>query len=500
MPDRYVRRCKRVPAPSRARRSWRYLSAEFLTGPHLGNNLLCLGHLGRGARSAGDSATTSTTLLEQEEEPGLGNGGLGRLAACYMDSLATLECRPSATASATSSASSTRPSATAGRSSSPTSGCASATRGNRASGDRLRRRLRRHTEATATRQGRDRVRWIPARYVGRRLRHAGPRLPGPTPTCSGCGRRRRPSRSTSRRSTSATTTAPSTRRCVGNHHEGALSERRAGGRQAAAPPQQYFFVSCSLQDMIRAPPAAGSALDGSSRCGAAQRHASVDRRRRTDAAAGRRARDRRGKGLGDHRSGRSPTRTTRCCPRRSRSGRCRSSARCCRAISRSSTRSTGASSRRCAAVSRATRRCCARLSIIDEAARRTCAWRTWPASAAMPSTAWRRCTPICSSRPCCATSTRCAGEVPQHDQRRDAAALDRAEQSRAERAHHQAIGDGWIADLEDRDRAARAVRRRCRLPGGMARRQARRTSAPGCADRASVLASWSIRNRSSTSR
>jgi starch phosphorylase len=67
-----------------------YLSAEFLTGPHLGN---CLVNLG--AWSAAQDAVSSTgndlaALLEQEEEPGLGNGGLGRLAACYMDSLATL--------------------------------------------------------------------------------------------------------------------------------------------------------------------------------------------------------------------------------------------------------------------------------------------------------------------------------------------------------------------------------------------------------------------------
>jgi starch phosphorylase len=67
-----------------------YLSAEFLLGPQLGNNLLCLG-----IRDAIETALeglpyTLDQLIAYEEEPGLGNGGLGRLAACYMDSLATL--------------------------------------------------------------------------------------------------------------------------------------------------------------------------------------------------------------------------------------------------------------------------------------------------------------------------------------------------------------------------------------------------------------------------
>jgi starch phosphorylase len=68
-----------------------YLSAEFLLGPHLGNNLLNL-DLEQAARSAmAELGQDLGAVLACEEEPGLGNGGLGRLAACYLDSLATLE-------------------------------------------------------------------------------------------------------------------------------------------------------------------------------------------------------------------------------------------------------------------------------------------------------------------------------------------------------------------------------------------------------------------------
>jgi glucan phosphorylase len=68
-----------------------YLSAEYLLGPHLGNNLLNLGVLDEARQAMEELGLDFDELLEQEEEPGLGNGGLGRLAACYMDSLATLQ-------------------------------------------------------------------------------------------------------------------------------------------------------------------------------------------------------------------------------------------------------------------------------------------------------------------------------------------------------------------------------------------------------------------------
>ncbi|WP_320676030.1 glycogen/starch/alpha-glucan phosphorylase [Prochlorococcus sp. MIT 1300] len=69
-----------------------YLSAEFLIGPQLNNNLLNLGiqkEAEEALRRFGIESLAET--LEVEEEPGLGNGGLGRLAACYMESLATLQ-------------------------------------------------------------------------------------------------------------------------------------------------------------------------------------------------------------------------------------------------------------------------------------------------------------------------------------------------------------------------------------------------------------------------
>jgi starch phosphorylase len=68
-----------------------YLSAEFLLGPRLGNSLINLGIYDQVRQAVEAYGLDLNELLEQEAEPGLGNGGLGRLAACYMDSLATLE-------------------------------------------------------------------------------------------------------------------------------------------------------------------------------------------------------------------------------------------------------------------------------------------------------------------------------------------------------------------------------------------------------------------------
>ena len=67
-----------------------YLSAEFLIGPHLGNNILNLEIEKPIAQATKELGLNLDEIIAQEEEPGLGNGGLGRLAACYLDSLATL--------------------------------------------------------------------------------------------------------------------------------------------------------------------------------------------------------------------------------------------------------------------------------------------------------------------------------------------------------------------------------------------------------------------------
>ena len=68
-----------------------YLSAEFLLGPQLGSNLLNSGSYDVARAAMEELGLDFAELLDQEEEPGLGNGGLGRLAACFLESLATLE-------------------------------------------------------------------------------------------------------------------------------------------------------------------------------------------------------------------------------------------------------------------------------------------------------------------------------------------------------------------------------------------------------------------------
>ena len=68
-----------------------YFSAEYLLGAHLGNNLINLGIYEQVRAAIEELGLDFDLLLAQEPEPGLGNGGLGRLAACFIDSLATLE-------------------------------------------------------------------------------------------------------------------------------------------------------------------------------------------------------------------------------------------------------------------------------------------------------------------------------------------------------------------------------------------------------------------------
>ncbi|KQN64024.1 glycogen phosphorylase [Erwinia sp. Leaf53] len=67
-----------------------YLSMEFLVGRTLSNALLAMGIYDDARTALEDMGFDLEELIEEESDPGLGNGGLGRLAACFLDSLATL--------------------------------------------------------------------------------------------------------------------------------------------------------------------------------------------------------------------------------------------------------------------------------------------------------------------------------------------------------------------------------------------------------------------------
>ena len=67
-----------------------YMSMEFLMGRALGNNLINLSAYKEVKEALTEIGVDINAIEDQEPDPALGNGGLGRLAACFMDSLATL--------------------------------------------------------------------------------------------------------------------------------------------------------------------------------------------------------------------------------------------------------------------------------------------------------------------------------------------------------------------------------------------------------------------------
>ena len=70
-----------------------YMSMEFLMGRALGNNLINLCAYGEVKEALEELGFDLNCIEDQEPDPALGNGGLGRLAACFLDSLATLPLR-----------------------------------------------------------------------------------------------------------------------------------------------------------------------------------------------------------------------------------------------------------------------------------------------------------------------------------------------------------------------------------------------------------------------
>lgn len=85
-----IRATRRKEREGKARRVY-YLSLEFLVGRLLGNNLHNLGIYKQAEEAMANFGVPLTDVLEHSADPSLGNGGLGRLAACFMDSLATLD-------------------------------------------------------------------------------------------------------------------------------------------------------------------------------------------------------------------------------------------------------------------------------------------------------------------------------------------------------------------------------------------------------------------------
>ena len=194
-------------------------------------------------------------LLHQEEEPGLGNGGLGRLAACFIDSMATLEI-PSLGYGIRYEFGIFHQEIVDGWQVEKT--------------DKWLRygnpwelvrpewavsvKFGGSTEQYIDEHNRLRVRWVPAQNRHRRaLRHADSRLSTPIPrTRCACGAPRRRSPSISRSFNSGDYYGAVNQKVSSENLSKVLypNDEQPRGKELRLE-QQYFFVSCSLQDMLR---------------------------------------------------------------------------------------------------------------------------------------------------------------------------------------------------------------------------------------------------------
>ena len=349
-----------------------YLSAEFMLGRQLPQNELYTGTLDLARQALANLGVSRDKLDTCDAEPGLGNGGLGRLAACLLESLATLDIPAVGYGIRYEFGLFKQEFEDGWQVERPDDWTFY---GNpwefQAPDDRQVVGFYGHTEPVDDDPSGLRARWVPGETVRGEPSHM--LVPGYDTETVNIVRlwhararresfdlgvvRRRPLRRGGREPGA-----------LGEHQQGALSERqhrvRPGAATQAAVPAR-LLLAARHHPAVPVPQQRLGRLPGQGRR-PAQRHPSGARGRRAAAAARRRARAGLGPGLVDHLAARSPTRATPCCRRHWRPGPSGCSSGCCRGTWRSCTRSISGSSTRCAAATRAMTRASSRMSLIQE--------------------------------------------------------------------------------------------------------------------------------------